>query len=285
MLRIPNSDGKSKIVNHGGLSHIDGHSNSTNSIFQKEILKDPNKIAFENSQQRRDDLSFDQHSKPFIRNIFNGSFDNPFLNKPNKFIFNRNHHLAYIKSPKDPDINEESSPKTTTFQSMQNTENNNSNMPDIDDMFDHIESDNDISRFDRFYDPFFYDDFNEPAIEPQFNEPTIEHENNNAEKGNLGGKSFHTNHVALTAGEQDFKFMYYHIFVSRKKFQKKFVKEIHRYMQGPLNLPKMKREHERNIDLYFQAYYHLRDKMLVFLENNKINILKKIPGLSNFQKK
>lgn len=290
MLRIPNFDDKSKAVSHNSLSHKDD-SNYTNSIFQGAILKDPNKISFENSQQRKNDLSFDQYSKPFIRNIFNDSFaGNPNLNEPDKFIFSSNNHPTYIESPKDPDIIDESSLKTTNFQFMQDSENNNSSIPDYDDVFDYIENNDDISCFDDMPDdsingPFVPDGFNEPAIEPKLNEPTIEYENNNAEKDNLGGKSFHNKQVVLTAGEQDFKIIYYSIFVSRKKFQKKFVAEIHKCMQGPLNLPKMKRDHIRNIDLYFKAYYHLRDKILVFLENNKLSILEKVPGLSNFQKK
>ena len=59
--------------------------------------------------------------------------------------------------------------------------------------------------------------------------------------------------VDLSEAVQDFRFMFYHVFTNKKKFQKKFVKEIHDiYLHKSFHFNKMTREESRRIDTYFQ---------------------------------
>ena len=76
--------------------------------------------------------------------------------------------------------------------------------------------------------------------------------------------------------------MFYHVFTNKKKFQKKFVKEIHDiYLQKSFHFNKMTREESRRIDTYFQNYFQCQNQIIQFLKEHKLEILQNIVGLSN----
>lgn len=87
--------------------------------------------------------------------------------------------------------------------------------------------------------------------------------------------------VDLTDEELQFKFSLYHLFVSRKKFDKRYVKQIHNLICDKINIPKLQREEERSIDLYFKNRIKYMNSILVYISNHKIEILNEIPELKN----
>lgn len=85
--------------------------------------------------------------------------------------------------------------------------------------------------------------------------------------------------VNLSEAASDFKFSFYRIFTSRKKFPKKYVTLIHNEICQGLNLPRITRDECRSIDLYFIHYYQHSKDILFYLTKNKDQILHKIPEL------
>lgn len=85
--------------------------------------------------------------------------------------------------------------------------------------------------------------------------------------------------VNLSEAASDFKFSFYRIFTSRKKFPKKYVTLIHNEICQGLNLPRITRDECRSIDLYFIHYYQHSKDILFYLTKNKDRILHKIPEL------
>lgn len=85
--------------------------------------------------------------------------------------------------------------------------------------------------------------------------------------------------VNLSEDASDFKFSFYRIFTSRKKFPKKYVTLIHNEICQSLNLPRITRDECRSIDLYFIHYYQHSKDILFYLTKNKDRILHKIPEL------
>lgn len=77
---------------------------------------------------------------------------------------------------------------------------------------------------------------------------------------------------------------YYSTFTHLKKFQKKYILEIHRKILAPqLGLRKMTRDEMRQKDNYFLHFSCVKDQILVCLENNKDVIFKTI--LKDIKKK
>lgn len=87
--------------------------------------------------------------------------------------------------------------------------------------------------------------------------------------------------VDLTDEELQFKFSLYHLFVSRKKFDKRYVKQIHNLICDKINIPKLQREEERSIDLYFKNRIKYMNSILVYINTHKKEILNEIPELKN----
>ena len=99
--------------------------------------------------------------------------------------------------------------------------------------------------------------------------------------------------VDLSEHEQYFKDQYYKIFVSRKKFEKKLVRQIHNLVlvKEIKNLKKMDREEYRRIDLYFKKYSPSRKSSYLYWESKMLlpatgflavkNIAPAFPYLSN----
>lgn len=83
--------------------------------------------------------------------------------------------------------------------------------------------------------------------------------------------------VDLSDPEKYFKNQYYKIFISGKKFEKKYVQQIHnRFLKNIEGFKKMKREEFRRIDLYFQNYAPHQDQIFKVLKENKDVISKEI---------
>ncbi|KAK8837067.1 hypothetical protein M9Y10_037116 [Tritrichomonas musculus] len=83
--------------------------------------------------------------------------------------------------------------------------------------------------------------------------------------------------VDLSDPEKYFKNQYYKIFISGKKFQKKYVQQIHnRFLKNIEGFKKMKREEFRRIDIYFQNYATHQDQIFKVLKENKDVISKEI---------
>lgn len=80
-----------------------------------------------------------------------------------------------------------------------------------------------------------------------------------------------------------FRKHFYHLFTSRKRISKKLVMKIHDEIRSPLQLPKMGREAQRNIGLYFIEFSQYSNQILIYLQNHNEDILRKIPEMRNLK--
>lgn len=90
--------------------------------------------------------------------------------------------------------------------------------------------------------------------------------------------------VRLSDNQQDFKDNFYQMFTSKKKFDKKLVRGIHNNICAHFNFKKMTRDQYRMIDLYFKEYAKYSQQILIYLRDNKEEILKLVLGLSDVKK-
>lgn len=110
-----------------------------------------------------------------------------------------------------------------------------------------------------------------------------ENHKNNQMKENLRRLSSQKK-VELSDDECDFKYNFYQILTSKKRFAKTIVRDIHNYMsKNYFKFQKMTRNQFRNIDLYFHDYSKYKEQILIYLKNNKELILKSIQGLNQDQ--
>ncbi|KAK8871440.1 hypothetical protein M9Y10_007168 [Tritrichomonas musculus] len=86
-------------------------------------------------------------------------------------------------------------------------------------------------------------------------------------------------HVRMNEKASIFKFSFYQIFTTRKKFPKKYVIMIHNQICINLNLRSINRDETRSIDLYFSNFAKHSEKILLYIKNNKNNIIQMIPEL------
>lgn len=85
-------------------------------------------------------------------------------------------------------------------------------------------------------------------------------------------RKVHLSDIAL-----DFKNGFYSIFTYKKKFDKKYVKDIHNsYISKILNLDQISREEYRRIDLYFKKYAKYKDQILNLLRKHQGEISQNI---------
>ena len=89
--------------------------------------------------------------------------------------------------------------------------------------------------------------------------------------------------VDLSKKAELFKNAFYKVFTSKKKFPKHLVKEIHDFICQYIPLPKMKREHIRSIDLYFEEYSTFSEIILHALQQYKEGILAAKPEVANLK--
>lgn len=85
--------------------------------------------------------------------------------------------------------------------------------------------------------------------------------------------------IKLTENAKNFQYSFYQIFTTRKKFPKKFVVIIHNEICSNLNLKRVNRDETRSISLYFNDFANHAAKILLFIQNNKYAILKRLPEL------
>ena len=91
--------------------------------------------------------------------------------------------------------------------------------------------------------------------------------------------------VELDNDEQEFKNKYYSIFTNYKKFDKVYVKKIHKlFLMDHFNFNKIIREEYRRIDLYFKHYSQYKDSILDFLQEHKTEISKVVFDNANHKK-
>lgn len=105
--------------------------------------------------------------------------------------------------------------------------------------------------------------------------------NNNCYLDSNNEKSFikKKSPVVLNEAASIFKFSFYKIFTSKKKFPKKYVVMIHNEICTMLNLRKVNRDETRSIDLYFLNFAPYSDRILITIKNNFNTIINKIPEL------
>ena len=89
--------------------------------------------------------------------------------------------------------------------------------------------------------------------------------------------------VNLSYRADDFKKLFYQTFTTKKRFHKSIIKKIHDIILIPLQLRKMAREEYRRIDLYFQNFARFGAQILIYLHNNKEDLLDAIPELSELK--
>lgn len=81
--------------------------------------------------------------------------------------------------------------------------------------------------------------------------------------------------VDLSHNELSFKDRFYAIFTTKKKFEKKLVKQIHDYIRKPFGFERMSREEFRRIDIYFRNYAKYSPQILSYLILHKEEIFDK----------
>ena len=96
-------------------------------------------------------------------------------------------------------------------------------------------------------------------------------------KNNHYGKKKTT--IKLSEKALNFQFSFYQIFTTRKRFPKKYVALIHNEICHNLNLRRINRDETRSIFLYFENFSKYAEKILIFIQNNKEEIIKKLPEL------
>lgn len=104
-------------------------------------------------------------------------------------------------------------------------------------------------------------------------------ENNNLSNKNLYVFRKKKCQVKMDEKASIFKFSFYQLFTTRKKFPKKFVIMIHNEICANLNLRCINRDESRSIDLYFTNFARHSEKIILFLKAHKNNIIQKIPEL------
>lgn len=85
--------------------------------------------------------------------------------------------------------------------------------------------------------------------------------------------------IEMSESAELFKFSFYSIFTSRKKFPKKYVILIHNDICINLNLRGINRNETRSIDLYFVNFAKHSRKILQFIKKNKKILFQRIPEL------
>lgn len=91
----------------------------------------------------------------------------------------------------------------------------------------------------------------------------------------------HLSEKALT-----FKESFYQIFTIKKKFQKKFVVQIHNSICRQIGLRRVNREESRSIDKYFQHFCSYSDKIIKCIQAVPISVWSNlIPSLFKFRNK
>ena len=78
---------------------------------------------------------------------------------------------------------------------------------------------------------------------------------------------------------QNFQFSFYQIFTTRKKFPKKYVILIHNEICINLNLRRINRDETRSISQYFDDFADHSEKILLFIKNNKEEVMRRLPEL------
>lgn len=87
--------------------------------------------------------------------------------------------------------------------------------------------------------------------------------------------------IKMSEVAQNFQFTFYQIFTTRKKFQKKFVISIHNEICSNLNLRRVNRDETRSIHLYFANFAYCSERILVYIKNNKNEIIRRLPELQS----
>lgn len=88
----------------------------------------------------------------------------------------------------------------------------------------------------------------------------------------------HLNEKALT-----FKESFYQLFTFKKKFQKKYVVQIHNSMCHQIGLRRVNREESRSIDKYFQHFAPYADTIIKYIQSVPISVWAKlVPSLFKF---
>lgn len=85
--------------------------------------------------------------------------------------------------------------------------------------------------------------------------------------------------VKMSEKASDFKFAFYQIFTTRKKFPKKYVVLIHNEICGYLDIRRVTRDETRSINLYFANFAKHHEKILYYIKKNKNLIIESIPEL------
>lgn len=104
-------------------------------------------------------------------------------------------------------------------------------------------------------------------------------ENNVKSMPNSNLSSKKRNFIKLNEQALNFQYSFYQIFTSRKRFPKKYVALIHNSVCHDLNLRRINRDEIRSIFLYFDNFANSAEKILIFIKNNKEEIIKKLPEL------
>lgn len=85
--------------------------------------------------------------------------------------------------------------------------------------------------------------------------------------------------VTLKPAAINFKFAFYRLLTSRKKFPKKYVVLIHNYICNTLKLRRVNRDESRSIDLYFNSFCKYQEQIISYIQLHKLEILSMFPEL------
>ena len=120
-------------------------------------------------------------------------------------------------------------------------------------------------------------------------EPELKTDGNNTNNictfhPNVINKSHQKSPVIMNDATANFKYSFYKIFTSRKKFPKKYVVSIHNSICDQLNLRKVSRDEARSIHLHFVNFVMYAEQILMFIQKNKNIIIQNNPGLKDILK-
>ncbi|KAK8886625.1 hypothetical protein M9Y10_042090 [Tritrichomonas musculus] len=101
----------------------------------------------------------------------------------------------------------------------------------------------------------------------------------------LSTKPYRKSKIRLNEQALTFKENFYQLFTFKKKFQKRYVVQIHNLICRQLGLRKVNREESRSIDKYFQHFAPYSDKILKCIKSMPASIWPNImPSLFKFYK-
>lgn len=107
--------------------------------------------------------------------------------------------------------------------------------------------------------------------------------NFNSDSDEISAQTWKKTKIHLSEKALTFKESFYQLFTFKKKFQKKYVVQIHNSICHQLGLRRVNREESRSIDKYFQHFAPYADMIIKYIQSVPISVWTKLaPSLFKF---